>query len=220
MTGYALLIPEAVLVIGTAWAMFADRLPGRDRGSAWVGAACAAAAAVFAALAPAGIVMFDGLLVIDPAARFARTAIALVAALWLVWIAGRTTWRVREAVALSLLATTGALLMTEAVELITLVLAVELATLPAYVLIGYRKHRIAGLEGALKYFLLSMLTTLVMLYGMSFLYGVAGSTRYGAFDVAGSTTLGLLAVLLTFIGLFAKLSAAPFHYWAPDAYEG
>jgi NADH-quinone oxidoreductase subunit N len=65
-----------------------------------------------------------------------------------------------------------------------------------------------------------MLTSLAMLYGMSFLFGVTGTTRFDAFDLSGAGTLGLLAVVLTFVGLFAKLSAAPFHYWAPDAYEG
>ncbi len=89
----------------------------------------------------------------------------------------------------------------------TLVLALELATMPAYVLIGYRRMRIDGLEGALKYFLLSMLTSLVMLYGMSFLYGVTGSSFMSEFDLSAAGTLGVLAVLFTFVGLFAKLSA-------------
>lgn len=220
MTGYLLLTPELALLVAAAWAMFADRLPGGDRGAAWASAGLATVSAVLAAVtAPSGT-LFAGLLGFDGPGRFARVGMAVLLALWLVWVGSRSEGRVREAVALASFATLGGMLMTEARELVTLVLAIELATMPAYVLIGYRRERIAGLEGAIKYFLLSMLTTLVMLYGMSFLYGASGTTRFDGLDMTAAGTLGIVGVLLTFVGLFAKLSAAPFHYWAPDAYEG
>lgn len=219
MTGYWLLLPEVLLLAGVAWAMFAERLPGRDRGAVLVGAALALAASVVAALAPAGA-LFGELMVIDGPARFVRSGAAALLALWLVWTWARGEGRLREAVALALLATIGTISLATSRDLVTTVLSLELATIPAYVLIGYRRHRVSGLEGALKYFLLSMLTSLVMMYGMSFLYGVSGSTRFAELSVADAGTMGLLAVILTFVGLFAKLSAAPFHYWAPDAYEG
>jgi len=217
---YALIVPELLLLVAVAWSLFAERLPGGDRGSAYVGTVFAAASAVYAALLPAGGSLFGDLLVYDGPARFVRTAIAVLTAVWLLWTAGRGEGRIREAVALALFSAIGAMLMAEATEMVTLVLALELATMPAYVLIGYRRMRLDGLEGALKYFLLSMLTSLVMLYGMSFLYGVSGTTRFAGLDLSSAGTLGLLAVILAFVGLFAKLSAAPFHYWAPDAYEG
>jgi NADH-quinone oxidoreductase subunit N len=220
MTGYALLIPELLVLVGVAWALFAERLPGGDRGAAVAGALLAATAAVLAGISPATESLFTGWLAFDGAARFARVGIALLAAIWLLWTAGRGEGRIREAVALSMLSSLGAMLMCGASELVTLVLALELSTMPAYVLIGYRRGRPEGLEGALKYFLLSMLTSLVMLYGMSFLYGVSGSTRFDELTVASGGSLGLLAVLFTYVGMFAKLSAAPFHYWTPDAYEG
>ncbi len=193
---------------------------GGDRGSAWVGAALALLAGASPQSRRPVRPLFGGMLVFDGPARFASTGVALLAAIWLLWTAGRATGRIREAVALSLFSATGAMLMAAAGELVTLVLALELATMPAYVLIGYRRMRLDGLEGALKYFLLSMLTSLVMLYGMSFLYGVTGTTIISEFDLSAAGTVGVLAVLLTFVGLFAKLSAAPFHYWAPDAYAG
>jgi len=220
VTGYALLIPELLVLVAAFWALFAERLPAGDRGSAWVGAALSALAAVAAAAMPISGALFGGMLVFDGPARFARTGVAVLAALWLLWTAGRGQGRIREAVALAMFSAIGAMLMAEAAELVTLVLAVELATMPAYVLIGYRRMRLDGLEGALKYFLLSMLTSLVMLYGMSFLYGVTGTSFLSGFDLSAAGTLGVLAVLFTFVGLFAKLSAAPFHYWAPDAYAG
>jgi NADH-quinone oxidoreductase subunit N len=65
-----------------------------------------------------------------------------------------------------------------------------------------------------------MLTTLIMLYGFSFLYGLTGTTRLSGMDLKGAGMLGMLAVLFALVGLLAKLSAAPFHFWAPDAYAG
>jgi NADH-quinone oxidoreductase subunit N len=127
---------------------------------------------------------------------------------------------VREAVSLAMFSLVGCMLMAGARELITLLLSIELATIPAYVLVGYRRNDTRGLEAAIKYFLLSVLTTLVMLYGFSFVYGLSGSTRYGSIDMKGAGVLGLVAVMLALVGMFAKLSAAPFHYWAPDAYAG
>lgn len=220
MTGYGLFIPELLLFIGVAWALFADRLPGGDRGAAALGAALAFGACAAAVLSTTDAALFGGAVEFDAVARFSRAGIALVAAAWLLWTAGRGEGRTREATALALLAAIGALLMSAAADLVTLVLAIELATFPAYALIGYRKSRIAGLEGALKYFLLSMLTSLVMLYGFSFLYGLTGATRFAALVLPQGGALPALAVAFSFVGLFAKLSAAPFHYWAPDAYEG
>lgn len=220
MSGYALLIPELLVLVGAAWALFAEKLPGGDRGSAWVGATAAFVAACICAVSPLGDQLFGGALVFDGPARFARAGVAALGGLWLLWVAGRRGERMREAVALALFTTLGSMLMVAARDLVTLILAVELSTMPAYVLMGYDRKRIAGLEGALKYFLLSVMTSLIMIYGMSFLYGVTGSTRYSALDLSAAGPLGPLAVLLTFIGLFAKISAAPFHYWAPDAYEG
>ncbi len=101
-----------------------------------------------------------------------------------------------------------------------LYLSLELSTMPAYVLIGYRRGDAGGLEGALKYFLLSMLTSLVLLYGLSFVYGLAGSTAYADVALAEGGLLGQVAFVFVLVGLFAKLSAAPFHYWTPDAYAG
>lgn len=221
MTGYALLLPEFLLIVGALWALFAELLPGGDRGAAWLGAGLAVIASVLAATQPMGMVSpFGDLLAFDGPARYARVAITLLVAVWLLWTAGRGRGRLREAIALALFTAVGAMFMTEARELITLVVSVELATMPAYILMGYHKDDVRGLEGALKYFLLSMLTSLVMLYGFSFLYGLTGTTRYAGLNLDAAGTLGLLALMLSLVGLLAKLSAAPFHYWAPDAYEG
>ncbi|NTU71630.1 MAG: NADH-quinone oxidoreductase subunit N [Coriobacteriia bacterium] len=221
MTGYALIIPELLLLAGALWALFAELLPGKDRGAAWIGAALSLAAGVLVALqGVGGQGPFGDLLAFDGSARAARIAVAFLTTAWLLWTAERGEGRIREAVSLAMFAALGAMLMSEARELMTLVMAVELATIPAYVLMGYRRANIRSLEGALKYFLLSMLTSLVMFYGFSFVYGLSGTTRYAGLDLSGAGSLGLLAVLLAAVGMFSKLSAAPFHFWAPDAYEG
>ncbi|MGV8082196.1 MAG: NADH-quinone oxidoreductase subunit N [Coriobacteriia bacterium] len=221
MSGYALIIPEILLLVGALQALFADRLPHTRRAAAPLGMLFALAAAIVAAIVPVGVASpFGELLAFDGPARFARVSIAVLTAVWLLWTAGRGEGRTREGVALALLASLGAMLLAEARELITAVAALELATLPVYVLIGYRRSDVRGLEGALKYFLLSMLTTLITLYGFSFLYGLTGTTRYDGLALGGTGTIGLLAAALSLVGMFAKLSAAPFHYWAPDAYEG
>ena len=221
MTGYATLLPEVLLLLGALLALFSERLPGGDKAGAVCGAVAALAAAVCVVLVPLGAEgPFGDLLVFDGPARFTRGAIALLTCVWLLWTAGRGGSRVREGVALALFAAMGAMLMAGARELITLLVSLELATIPAYVLIGYRKGDVRGLEGALKYFLLSMLATLVTLYGFSFLYGLSGTTHYAGLDLSAAGVLGVAAAVLSLVGIFAKLSAAPFHYWAPDAYEG
>lgn len=215
------MIPEILLLVGALVALFAELLPGGDRSAAWIGTLAATSAAVFAALTPVGATTpFGDLLVFDGPARFARVSIAVLTAIWMLWTVGRGQGRIREGVALALFASLGAMLMSEARELITVLVALELATIPAYILIGYRRADARSLEGALKYFLLSILATLVTLYGFSFLYGLTGVTRYAGLDMSRLGTLGLVAAVLSLVGMFAKLSAAPFHYWAPDAYEG
>lgn len=218
--GYLTFLPYALLIVGVAWALFAERLPGGDRGAAGVGALLSFGAAAIFAQSEMGAILFGLKVLYSSDARFASMAICLMTGIWLLWAAGRAEGRIREAVALGLLASMGACLMVSASDLIVMVLAIELATMPAYVLIGYRRNRATGLEGAIKYFLLSVLSSLIMIYGVTFIYGITHSTHFSMLNLDAAGTLGMVAVLLLFVGIFAKISAAPFHYWAPDAYEG
>ncbi len=216
------LIPEFIILVAALSALFVDRAAGEGRVAAHVGAGLAfAAGAAAVAIGPGGE-MFGGMMEIGTTAVFARVAIALLTALWLLWVAGRgiEDERSREAVAFALFSALGGMFMVSARDLIVLFISLELSTMPAYVMMGYRRGDERGLEGALKYFLLSMLTSLVMLYGMSFLYGITGSTSYAAMPGAGEGMLQQMAFVFVLIGFFAKLSATPFHYWTPDAYAG
>ncbi len=220
MTELAALIPEFLVLAGALAALFA----GADerRLGPWLGAGCALAAAVAVALIGPSGELFGGVMELDAVAVFGRASIASLTALWLLWVAGRGLGadRSREAAAFALLSSLGGMLMVSAQDIIVLFISLELSTMPAYVLMGYRRTDARGLEGALKYFLLSMLTSLVMLYGLSFVYGVAGSTSYAALSSAPPGALLQVSVVLVLVGMFAKLSATPFHYWTPDAYEG
>lgn len=207
---------------GAMVALFSDALTPDRRLASRLAALCAGAAALAAALIGPGGSLFGGQLALDATSVFARVAISSIAMLWLVWVSARGTdgERPAEAAALALFSALGGMLMVSARDLIVLFISLELSTMPAYVLIGYRRRNERGLEGALKYFLLSMLTSLLMLYGLSFVYGLAGSTHYPDLALGQGGLLRQMAFVLVLVGLFAKLSAAPFHYWTPDAYTG
>lgn len=216
------LAPEALVLAGAIVALFVGGAGPRERIAAWTGSAFALAAAVAAFTAGTGDALFGGGLATDEVTLFGRVAIAGLSSVWLLWVAGRgiSSARSREAVALALFSALGGMLMVAARDLVVLFISLELSTMPAYVLMGYRREDARGLEGALKYFLLSMLTSLVMLYGLSFAYGLAGSTSYVDVGAAAEGLLGQLSLVFILVGMFAKLSASPFHYWTPDAYAG
>ncbi len=223
MSDVALFIPEYLLLAGAFVALFAERVFRREGAGAAVGALVAALAALCAAVIGVRPEAFGGMLALDQVAVTVRVVIAALTGVYLLWLAGRGfgATRSREAVALVLLATLGGMLMVAARDLMVLFISIELATMPAYVLMGYRRDDARTLEGALKYFLLSMTTSLVMLYGFSFLYGIAGTTSFTGIAAAPDAgLLGGFAAVFVFVGLFAKMSAAPFHFWAPDAYAG
>lgn len=220
LTGYETLWPYAVLLLAAFWALFSDLLPGRDRGASAVGAVAAFVAAALFAVSSPDAILFGSKLVFAPDSRLIAIAVTVLAGVWMLWTYGRGEGRTREAVALALLSTMGASLMASSADFVVMALALELTSMPAYVITGYRRNRLGGLEGAIKYFLLSVLTTLFMLYGLSFVYGLSGTTAMQGLALMPSTVLSTVAALLVLVGIFAKLSAAPFHFWAPDAYEG
>jgi NADH-quinone oxidoreductase subunit N len=130
-----------------------------------------------------------------------------------------------EYYSLILVATLGMCLMAAASDLIMLYLAIETTSIPLYVLAGFLQQDDKSVESGLKYFLFGAMTSAVMLYGFSLLYGVAGETNlYGLVDKirAGQVSplfLGGVAVLIL-AGFGFKVAAVPFHFWTPDVYEG
>jgi NADH-quinone oxidoreductase subunit N len=220
---YTLIAPEIALLSTALIAMFGDLLTGgRRRAGATIGAIGAVAAAGLAVWAGRGTVaVFGGMLVVDGAAQFARIATGALTAVFLMWAAGsgKVVVKARQAAVLVLLSALGCMLMSAARDWVVLFLALETATMPLYVLIGFDRGDERSLEGALKYFLQSMVTSITMAYGLSFVLLLTGSTAMTPMR-AGVGALGLIAAALVVVALCAKLSAAPLHWWAPDAYAG
>jgi NADH-quinone oxidoreductase subunit N len=124
---------------------------------------------------------------------------------------------------LVLLAAVGMGVMVSATDLITLYIGLELNSLAAYVLASFARNDGRSAEAGLKYFVLGALASGILLFGMSLLYGFAGSTDFEAIANAMSGNMGvglLLGLIFVLSGLAFKISAAPFHMWTPDVYEG
>ena len=115
----------------------------------------------------------------------------------------------------------GMLVLVSARDLVLLFVAFELMSIPLYVLTGFLKRDAAAPEAALKFFLVGTASSALIVYGMSFVYGVTGSTALAAIPdaVAGGHSLVMLGMALILAGLGFKIAAFPFHMWAPDSYE-
>jgi len=129
-----------------------------------------------------------------------------------------------EYFALSLFAAVGMMLMTSAVELLVVFIGLEISSIATYILCGFRKGQATGSESSLKYFLLGSFATAFFLYGIALAFGATGSTSIAAIAAGLTATatprLALMAIAMILIGLGFKVSAAPFHVWTPDVYEG
>lgn len=214
----------------------ADSEGGRSR---WLSAE--AAATVGLALALALLFLFPGnerlafnsAIVVDPLSHFYR-ALCILTSLILI----PSSWRYMqdranrpEFYALLLLATSGMTLMVESNDLIMLFLAIEFLSITSYVLVGYLKGSRRSTEGSIKYFLFGSVCSALMLYGMSLLYGLTGTTKFDLIQrflrqyplserMSIPSGLEVLMVVTFFAGIGFKISMWPFHMWAPDAYEG
>jgi NADH-quinone oxidoreductase subunit N len=119
----------------------------------------------------------------------------------------------------------GMVVISSSRDLISIFVALELLSIPAYMLAGWRKRDLRSNEASMKYYLLGVLTSGVMLYGMSLIYGVTGSTLLRAIEPAiagsaGAKPVVAIGIFFVVVAFAFKVSAVPFHFWAPDTYEG
>ncbi|MBM4266598.1 MAG: NADH-quinone oxidoreductase subunit N [Deltaproteobacteria bacterium] len=172
--------------------------------------------------------LFHGSVALDEFGLYFQLLIAL-AAFATVWmsIGSREVQRTNqgEYYAIVLAATLGMLFMASANNLLMAYLALEFVSLASYVLAGYSRHSRRAGEASLKYLIYGGVASGAMIYGMSWIYGLAGSLEFGAIQQALASgkeaSLPLyVALLLTLAGLGYKISAFPFHMWAPDVYQG
>lgn len=123
----------------------------------------------------------------------------------------------------------GAMITSSAGDMVMLYVGIELTSIATYILTAFARRRTTALEGALKYFLLGLFASAILLYGMAWIYGSTGTTNLDAIASALGGLVGgqdgidaslLLGVLLVIVGLGFKMAAVPFHFWTPDAYDG
>lgn len=173
-------------------------------------------------------VLFDGAYVVDNFALVLK-ALFLVAGYITVllstnYIADGDYWE-GEYYLLLLSSVLGMTIMASSRDLITIFIALETLSIPAYLLAGFRKRDLKGNEAGLKYYLIGVFATGVMLYGMSLIYGASGSTILVKIGEAVGGSFGkqpvvALGIVFTLVGFGFKISAVPFQNWAPDTYEG
>lgn len=173
--------------------------------------------------------LMNGMFVADRFASFCKELILLSTMLVLMFSSG---WLVEkegrpfEFIILMLFATLGMLFMVSAADLLTLYIGLEMASLSLYVLAAFQRDQEKSSEAGLKYFVLGALASGMLLFGMSLVYGFSGSTGFAElaqlFVVGGgAVSKGLIVgMVLMIVGFCFKLSAVPFHMWAPDVYEG
>ena len=129
-----------------------------------------------------------------------------------------------EYYALIVFGSVGMCLLTSAVELLLVFIALEISSIATYVLAGYRKNSAKGPEAAIKYFLLGSFATGFLLYGVAMVFGATGTTQINEIAAllpsAHEHSLVIVAFALLMVGILFKVSAAPFHVWTPDVYEG
>jgi NADH-quinone oxidoreductase subunit N len=173
--------------------------------------------------------LFEGAFIVDGFARFMKvlTLVAAAVALLLSFDYLREACTLKfEYPVLALLATAGMLMMISANDLISLYLGLELQSLALYVMAAIRRDDLRSSEAGLKYFVLGALSSGMLLYGASLIYGFTGSTSFptiaAAAGLAGAgQNIGLIiGLVFLLVGIAFKISAVPFHMWTPDVYEG
>jgi NADH-quinone oxidoreductase subunit N len=234
LTTYAPLLPEIVLALGAmALLMYGVFRPETEREAITVGSLAIVLLLAVAALVisqPSGTArLFQGSFVVDDFARFAKVLVLLGAAgaLLLSFDYMRNAkFLAFEYPVLVVLATVGMLAMISANDLIALYLGLELQSLALYVVASIRRNSVRSSEAGLKYFVLGALSSGMLLYGASLIYGYTGSTSFQVIAEASKAigagqNIGLVfGLVFVLVGLAFKISAVPFHMWTPDVYEG
>ena len=224
----AAVLPELVLAVSAIALILIGAFRGERAANLVTGLAIAvlAAAALLVLLAPGGkVVAFNGSMVIDTYSRFMKflalsgAAVSLVMAVdWL----NREKQQKFEYAVLVLLATLGMCILVSAGDLIALYLGLELMSLSLYVVAAINRDSVRSTEAGLKYFVLGALSSGMLLYGASLIYGFTGSVNFSVIaTVVREPSIGLVFGLVFLLaGLCFKVSAVPFHMWTPDVYEG
>ncbi len=226
------LLPEILLVILALFVLGLDVSLKEKRPVllGWITVAglgiSALSALVLTATLPAEPLVWGGMLRLDTAAQVFRIIFLCGAAITaLLSVEEESLANHGEYFFLLVLSTLGLILLASSADLIMIFLSLEMASIPLYILAGFNFRDSRSVESGLKYMLYGAVASTIMVFGFTFLYGFSGTTqlylisaaiRNGQVPVLATTAVGLLILM----GLGYKISAVPFHFWAPDVYEG
>ena len=172
--------------------------------------------------------VMNGMFILDPFGNFFKLILYAAAAMTILLSMGylkREGIELGEYYAFILLAVCGMMVMVSASDLITVFLGLELASIPFYILAGFKRFEAKSLEASAKYFILGSFSSGILLFGISLLYGLSGTTNLEALaqhlrgEEIGNPAW-ILAMILLIVGFGFKVAVVPFHMWAPDVYEG
>ncbi|MGD0646477.1 MAG: NADH-quinone oxidoreductase subunit N [Acidobacteriaceae bacterium] len=224
--------PEIIVTIAALIALAADlvffrRSPRRTRLLVAASIASIGCIAAIFKLLPGSAegILLGGVLLSNPVTHLVQIALLVIAILTLFLSVDSTfTDHVGEFVLLILLATTGMMFLVASQDLLVIFISLELLSLSVYILAGFDKRSPRSSEASLKYFLFGGMSAAFMLFGFSLLYGFSNSTNLvqiaNAIHGVPLNPLVILAIVTTVIGFGFKIAAAPFHFWAPDVYQG
>lgn len=230
-TDYIRILPELVLSVFGMIVMLLDPLVDEEKSRrslgviALLGTLAGLAATWYMSQSP-GFAFFNMVQVDSFSVFFHFLIIAVAAVIILISYEYMAVQRMRagEYYGLILFSIVGMGLMTSAVELVLIFLALEISSISSYILAGFRRHEASSSESSLKYFLLGSFATAFFLYGVALMFGATGSTHIEGIkqklQSAPVEVLVYAAVALMFVGIGFKVAAAPFHTWTPDVYEG
>jgi NADH-quinone oxidoreductase subunit N len=227
-----LVMPEVIVVVAALCVLAVDLMFLRTsevhfRGGVGVGISLAGCAAAIAWIVnvPRSANVLDGVLVLNPMAEKMQIALLVLTMLTiLIYIGSRFTQHVSEYLSLILLATVSMMFLVSTQNLLVIFLSLELLSLTLYMLTAFNKGSARSAEAALKYFLFGGISAAFLLFGFSLLYGMSNSTNL--VGIAGSIhgptldPLLIVAMVMVVVGLGFKVAAVPFHFWAPDVYQG
>ena len=213
----------ALIIVVFVLGLFRPVAP--DRRCGWVSLAGLLGLSIWSFLLQPGGSLFEGSFSLDALALFAKrlflvsAAVSVLATLGLPGV--RFTQRGSEYHVALLSSLLGMLVLASARELILLFVAFELMSIPLYFLTGFQKRHDIASEGALKFFLVGTVSSAILLYGFSFLFGATGTTMIAAIPdaLASDDVLAKLGLVLVLAGVGFKIAAVPFHMWVPDTYE-
>jgi NADH-quinone oxidoreductase subunit N len=228
---YIRILPELVLSAFGIVIMVLEPLLDEEKSQKVLGfiallGAIAGIAATWVMSGSPGLAFSKMVKVDDFSVFFHALVIAIAAVIILISYEYMAVQRIRagEYYALILFGTVGMALMSSAVELVLIFIALEISSISSYILAGFRRHEASSSESSLKYFLLGSFATAFFLYGVALIFGATGSTNIDVISQklqAGPVALLVyVAVAFMFVGLGFKVAAAPFHIWTPDVYEG